>query len=223
VTAEAAVVLPALVLVLAGGLGVFHALSVDLSATEAAQVGARAAARGDALPEVVRLTGQVAPPGSRVTVRRAGALVEVVVSSDVAPLGGGAGLLPRLTVSGRAVAAAEPGDAGSATVWVLGLAAVLLAVAMGVGVLGIAVLTRQRAAGVADLAALAAAADAARGSRSPCVLAAATASGAGVRLVGCDVRADGVVDVEVELSLPAGLSSFSPARVRARAGPRPAP
>ena len=107
ITAETAVVLPVLVLVLVALLGVAHAVGVQLAAEDAARVGARAAARGESQGEVERLTRSVAPAGSAVTVSRSGGLVRVDVVVQVVPFGAAARLVPELTVDAQAVAADE--------------------------------------------------------------------------------------------------------------------
>ncbi len=117
----------------------------------------------------------------------------------------------------------EPGspEGGSATLWMLGVCAVLLVAASSVGVLGAVVLARQRAAGVADLAALAGAQDALAGGDG-CATAARLVVVSGGQLVACS-SATGEVELEVSLSLPRPLTALGAARVRARAGPPPAP
>jgi Flp pilus assembly protein TadG len=111
ITAETAVVLPVLVLVLVALMGVAHAVGVQLTVQDAARVGARAAARGESQAEVERLTRSVAPAGSAVTVSRSGGLVRVDVVAQVAPFGAAARLVPELTVDAEAVAADESTDA----------------------------------------------------------------------------------------------------------------
>ena len=107
ITAETAVVLPVLVLVLVALMGVAHAVGVQLTAEDAARVGARAAARGESQGEVERLTRSVAPAGSVVTVSRSGGLVRVEVVVQVISFGASARLVPELTVDAHAVAADE--------------------------------------------------------------------------------------------------------------------
>lgn len=109
-------------------------------------------------------------------------------------------------------------DRGSATVYVLSAAVVVLA-AGGVGAeVGAAVVARHRAAAAADLGALAAAATALRGSPSPCGVAARVVAANAGRMVGCRlVGADAFVTVDVA---PAGFGrSWGTARGSARAGP----
>jgi Flp pilus assembly protein TadG len=107
VTAETAVVLPVLVLIVAVLIGLARAVGGELAVQDAARVGARAAARGESPAEVLRLATAVAPAGSWVTVSRAGGLVTVRVTSQIAPLGTTARLLPQLTVAASAVALDE--------------------------------------------------------------------------------------------------------------------
>lgn len=103
-------------------------------------------------------------------------------------------------------------DRGSATVWGVGVIAVLCVVFGAVLALGQAVVTRHRAAGGADLAALAAAEHWADGSTVACDRAGRVAREQGARLVRCAVVGD-VSDV----TAAAGRGPFT-ARVRARAG-----
>ncbi|MGW0184942.1 Rv3654c family TadE-like protein [Streptomyces sp. NPDC003362] len=108
-------------------------------------------------------------------------------------------------------------DQGSATVWSVGVIAVLCVV-FGVGLaLGQAVVARHRAAGGADLAALAAADHWARGGTEACARAEEVARAQGTRLVRC-VLVGEISDV----SVAAGKAPFA-AEVRARAGPAPRP
>jgi Flp pilus assembly protein TadG len=107
VTAETAVVLPVLVLVVAVLLGLARVISGELAVEEAAGVGARAAARGESAGEVVRLASKVAPPGAAVSVERRDGLVTVRVSAALSPLGLAARLLPELTVTASARALDE--------------------------------------------------------------------------------------------------------------------
>ena len=99
VTAEAAVVIPALVVlaaVLIAGLG---AGAAQIQCVDAARAGAREAARSETPADVQRAARQAAPPGARVSVRRTGDLVTVSVSAPAPHL--------PMTLSARAVALAE--------------------------------------------------------------------------------------------------------------------
>ena len=107
VTAETAVLLPVLLVVLAAAIGVLACVAAQLRCVDAARGAARSAARGDDAP-AVRATGQrLAPPGARVVVSTTGDAVEVLVTAQVRPFGTLLGLLPDVAVSGRAVAAVE--------------------------------------------------------------------------------------------------------------------
>lgn len=103
-TAEAAVVLPALMAVLAMAVGVVVAVGAQLRCVDAARVGARAAARGDTDASIRTATTAVAPRGAVVTIRRHAGLIEVVVAARVL----GIGLLPAVPVNATATAEQEP-------------------------------------------------------------------------------------------------------------------
>lgn len=102
-TAELAVGLPALMLLLFVGLTAVSAVTTKLQCVDAAREAARAAARGEPGTSAGR---QSAPGGARVEVRVAGDIVTATVRAPVRPLGPH---LPRLSVEATAVAAAEPG------------------------------------------------------------------------------------------------------------------
>ncbi|MCW2543834.1 MAG: TadE family protein [Frankiales bacterium] len=102
-TAEAAVVLPALMAVLAMAVGVVVAVGGQLRCVDAARVGARVAARGDSDAAVRRAVAAVAPRGAVVTLTRRGGLVEVQVHARVL----GTRLLPAVPVEGSATAERE--------------------------------------------------------------------------------------------------------------------
>ncbi|MGC0375901.1 Rv3654c family TadE-like protein [Streptomyces sp. SAI-229] len=104
-------------------------------------------------------------------------------------------------------------DRGSATVWCVGVIAVLCMVFGVVLALGHAVVVRHRAAGGADLAALAAADHWTRGGTAACARADRVARAQNTRLVRCVVTGE-VSDV----SVAAGRGPFA-AEIRARAGP----
>lgn len=106
-TAETAVLLPVLLIVLAAAIGVLACVAAQLRCVDAARAAARVAARGD-VPELVRSTGErLAPPGARVTLRQSSDTVEVIVTAQVRPFGQALRALPPVAVSGRAVAARE--------------------------------------------------------------------------------------------------------------------
>jgi Flp pilus assembly protein TadG len=106
VTAETAVVLPVLLLVLAGAISAVTLVAAHLRCVDAAREGARAAARGEDVPAVAAIVDRVAPPGADGSVDMTGDEVRVTVTARVAPLGP----VPlRITVSATAVALREPG------------------------------------------------------------------------------------------------------------------
>ena len=108
VTAETAVVLPVLLLVLAGAVAAVTVVGAQLRCVDAAREGARAAARGEDTALVTALAGRAAPDGARTTVAVDGVTVTVTVTAEVAPLGP----VPlRVPVSASAVAQREPGTA----------------------------------------------------------------------------------------------------------------
>src|SRR2546430_2996457 len=93
VTAELAVALPALVLLLLAGLTAVMAVLAKLECVDAAREAARAAARGDS---GITAGARVAPHGATVLVDADGELVRATVRAPVRPLGGH---LPGFTVS----------------------------------------------------------------------------------------------------------------------------
>ena len=106
VTAETAVVLPVLLLVLAGVVAAVVVVGAQLRCVDAAREGARAAARGEPAATVSALAGRAAPDGAVTTVSSDGEQVQVTVTARIAPLGP----VPlRITVSAEAVALREPG------------------------------------------------------------------------------------------------------------------
>lgn len=106
VTAETAVVLPVLLLVLAGAVAAVTVVGAQLRCVDAAREGARAAARGDDAAAVAQIVQQAAPDGADVSSVRTGEDVRVAVTVQVAPLGP----VPlQVEVSAEAVARLEPG------------------------------------------------------------------------------------------------------------------
>lgn len=100
VTAEAAVVLPALVLFAMGLVWALLAAAAQIQCVDAARAGARAAARQDPQDTVVAMARRLAPEDASVTVGREGELVRVrVVARAPGPF--------TFTVSDEAVALAE--------------------------------------------------------------------------------------------------------------------
>ena len=109
VTAETAVVLPVLLLVLAGAVAAVIVVGAQLRCVDAAREGVRAASRGD-VATARALALQSAPDGMTVVVTRDGEDVRVVVSGRVPVLGP----VPLdVEVSAEAVARLEPGVTGA--------------------------------------------------------------------------------------------------------------
>lgn len=81
VTAEFAVVLPAVVLVLALSLGALGLALDQIRCVDAARAGARAASRGDSAGAVVQVATRAAPSDATVSVGTSGDLVSVSVVS----------------------------------------------------------------------------------------------------------------------------------------------
>lgn len=109
VTAEAAVVLPVLLLVLAGAVAAVTVVGAQLRCVDAAREGARAAARGEDVAAARSLAAEAAPAGAQIAISVAEEQVHVVVSARISPLGP----VPlHVTVSAEAVALVEPGVAG---------------------------------------------------------------------------------------------------------------
>jgi Flp pilus assembly protein TadG len=106
VTAETAVVLPVLLLVLAGAVAAVTVVGAQLRCVDAAREGALAAARGEDGATVRALVLRVAPDGMAASVARDGEEVRVVVSGRV-PLLGPVPL--DVELSAEAVARLEPG------------------------------------------------------------------------------------------------------------------
>jgi len=110
VTAEAAIVLPVLLL-FALGLAWLVALGVtQVRLLDAARETARAAARGDDLVASVGLGRRVATDGARISVRDDGDTIEVTVDAPVRGPGGIFAFLPTYDAHASAVAAKEPGS-----------------------------------------------------------------------------------------------------------------
>jgi hypothetical protein len=101
-TAELAVALPALVMLLALGVLAVTAVGAQLQCVSAARDGALGAARGDGGEAAAR---RAAPRGASVAVTVDGDRARATVSAQVRPFGG---FLPAITVEATSVAAVEP-------------------------------------------------------------------------------------------------------------------
>ena len=108
VTAETAMALPVLVVVLATAVWVLAAVGAQLRCVDAAAGAARAAARGESPAAVTALGQRLAPDGAVVRVQRRGEQVHVTVGTQVRPFPG-LGALPALRVDATSVALVEPG------------------------------------------------------------------------------------------------------------------
>ena len=111
VTAETAVVLPALVLLAAMLIWGVLAAAAQITCVDAARIGARAAARGET--DAVELARAAAPPGARVRLAVAADTVRVDVDAPCAGPGRLGGLLA-VRVGAMAVAAREDVLGGTA-------------------------------------------------------------------------------------------------------------
>jgi Flp pilus assembly protein TadG len=104
-TAEIAVALPALVVLVAAGMTAVSVLTAQLRCVDAAREAARAAARGEAASVVRSLAQRSGPADAEVRVSSGGREVEVTVSAEARAVGG---LLPSFGVRASAVALREP-------------------------------------------------------------------------------------------------------------------
>ena len=87
-TAELAVVLPAVLLVLGVALSALGLAIDQIRCVDAARAGARAAARGDSAGAVVAAASRGAPAGATVATGTSGQLVTVTVTAPPARLAG---------------------------------------------------------------------------------------------------------------------------------------
>lgn len=108
-TAELAVALPAVVLVIVAGMTAVSVLTAQLRCVDAAREAARAAARGESSAVVHSVASRSGPSGSAVTVAGDDRDVVVTVSAES---GGGRGILPSFHVRATAVARREPDGRG---------------------------------------------------------------------------------------------------------------
>ncbi len=104
-TAEIAVAIPAVVLLLGGLIAVLAAVAAQLRCVDAAREGARAAARGDPASAVIAIAQQAAPDGAAVSVATNGETVTVTVQAPTRPIGG---LVGTYTVTASATGRMEP-------------------------------------------------------------------------------------------------------------------
>lgn len=110
VTAEAAAVLPVLVLFALGLAWLVAIGGTQVRALDAARETARAVARGEDLDTSLGLGLRVATPQARISVHDEGGTVAVTVDVPVHGPGGIFAMLPAYHVRATAVAAQEPGS-----------------------------------------------------------------------------------------------------------------
>ncbi|MFC4564002.1 TadE family type IV pilus minor pilin [Nocardiopsis mangrovi] len=106
VTAEIAVALPSLALVLAVALAVVQAAAAHLACVDSARVGARALARGESDTEVLSLIARVAPEPAEARLSRGDGMARVTVTTRV-PIG--PSFTVPIVVGGEAATPLEPG------------------------------------------------------------------------------------------------------------------
>lgn len=107
VTAEIAVALPVLVLLMAAAMTAVMVVSAQMRCVDAAREAARALARGESMSLAQSLARQAGPAGSTLTVHRSGGEVTVDVGGHADGLGG---FLPSFSVHARSAAVQEPGS-----------------------------------------------------------------------------------------------------------------
>ncbi|MFI6452240.1 Rv3654c family TadE-like protein [Streptosporangium amethystogenes] len=110
-------------------------------------------------------------------------------------------------------------ERGSATIWTVGLMALLFAVAAAVMVAGTARVARHRAQSAADLSALTAARLAFADPDRSCARASLLAADNGARVTRCSVGDDGIAEIEVAMDVSLPLKGETAISARARAGP----
>jgi Flp pilus assembly protein TadG len=108
VTAETAIVVPVLVVVLFAGLWVVGVLIAGVRCGDAARDVARAIARGESETTATAIGQRVAPPGAEIAVSRQGDDVVVSVNAAVRADRALLRLLPSVDVGSRATVQLEP-------------------------------------------------------------------------------------------------------------------
>ncbi len=106
VTAEIAVAMPVLVVMLAAALTAVSVIGGQMRCVDAAREAARALARGDSMSSARSLALAAGPRGAKLTATVEETQVRADVRSRIDPVG----LLPAFTVSAEAVASPEPGS-----------------------------------------------------------------------------------------------------------------
>lgn len=106
VTAEIAVAIPSLLVLLAFALTAISVASGQLRCIDSAREVARAESRGEPVAVARELSNQLAPAGASVrSVNRPGGRIEVTVTGRISALGG---MLPSFSVHATAVSLREP-------------------------------------------------------------------------------------------------------------------
>lgn len=113
-TAELAVTLPAVVIIVLMAVWILACVNAQLRCVDGARAAARSAARGDPAGQVTDAARARAPRGAQVAITTTGTIVRVVVRAEVKPLGALIALLPGAPVSAVAVAEREQPDAAAA-------------------------------------------------------------------------------------------------------------
>jgi Flp pilus assembly protein TadG len=108
-TAELAVVLLTLVLIIAAGLSMVSVVLAQVRCVDAAREGARAAARGESVEVARAAAARAAPGATSVDIVTTGDEVQVTVSARAGRVGG---LLPTFRVTATAAVLREPGSTG---------------------------------------------------------------------------------------------------------------
>lgn len=109
VTAEIAVALPTLMVLLALLLWLVAVGATYVRCLDAAREGARALARDESVAASRALAAEVAPNGARIDTQADGDLVRVSVTVAARPPGPVLSLLPAITVTGNAASLLEEG------------------------------------------------------------------------------------------------------------------
>jgi hypothetical protein len=108
VTAEAAAVLPVLLLVTLLMVWLLSVATAQVRVVDAAREAARQAARGESDAVAVGHGARVAPAGATLSVARGSAEIRVTAVAEVRGPGGLFAFLPGLTVEAESVAVPEP-------------------------------------------------------------------------------------------------------------------
>lgn len=106
VTAETAVMLPALMVVVAAAIWAVQVVETQLECVDAARAAARAAARGEPLDQVRTLVRTATRPTAQVTLERGTELTKVEITVDVTS--NWTPFIPTVSVTASATSTTEP-------------------------------------------------------------------------------------------------------------------